>query len=549
MTGTPTLTNVADVYPLTPAQEGMLFHTVAAAGTDVYVSQVITTISGDLDTDLFERAWAAVVEQYACLRTAFLWDGLDAPLQVVRETVELAWEHVDLRDVELSRQADRVEAILAEDRARGFDLAVAPVSRMLMIRTADTEWTWVWTVHHLVADGWSDQILMDAVAAAYRDLVDGNHVGVAPEPMPYRRYVEFVKQRDVSIDEAHWRQRLAGFVGSALPDVPGLPPETDEIRYRTHDTVIESATTRALEALARSHRVTLNTVVTAMWGVLMSRWLRSDDVVIGTTASGRPPTLAGVDRAAGMFINTIPTRMQIPQRARLSEWLPELQRTATTDRDHQLASLADIHRWSDVPAGDPLFESILVFENYPTSDDRTLGPSITLGDTAYREHSNYPLALLVIPDDELGLTFVFDESRCSPAAIESLSAQMRHVAAAFVADDDANVASLEVTDPHPPGDTAPWLDGPALPDSTGTTCDAILEHAERTPHATAVAFGDETLSYEALADASEAIARRLIAAGAAGSRVGLHAERSIGLIVGMLGILRAGAAYVPLDPS
>jgi amino acid adenylation domain-containing protein/non-ribosomal peptide synthase protein (TIGR01720 family) len=543
------LAGIVDAYGLTAMQEGMLYHTLAERGSGVYVNQIVTPVSGDLDVSVLRSAWDSVVARHDILRTAYVWDGLDDPLQVVHAAVDHPWEDVDLAHVPQADLDEHVDHVLTSDRERGFDVATAPLSRMLLIRTGERQWLWVWSFHHLIADGWSAQILRDEVIATYRASAQGRPLEL-PEPPAYRDFVAHYQARDTEAEQTYWTQRLAGFAEPLDLVVPGLPPAEGATGYRTQYRTLDRALTDDLVALARSHHVTLNTVFVAIWALVVSRWAGTKDVVFGTTVAGRPPSLERAEQATGLLINTLPTRVRLSPAQRLGAWLNDIQRGQLDDRGFELASLADIQRWSDAPGGAALFDSILVFENYPPRVDRRLGDSITLGQAHHIEQSNYPLAVLVIPGDQLTVGMVHDLSRLSEPAVESLLDQVGAVAGAFVGNPQGTVSGFGVVDDAQQARLAAISRGPELAADNRTVVDMIAEVAARMPDRPAVTFAGRHLTYAELDRASARLARQLVRCGVGrGAAVGVHLPRSLDLVIAILGILKAGAAYVPLDPA
>ncbi len=543
------LTNVEDVYPLTAMQQGMLYHTVAEPGSVNYIDLVVVELSGDLDLPAFRRAWDDLVARHATLRTAFLWDGVDEPLQVVRERVELEWDERDLTALDDAEREAAIAAALRDARARGFDPAVAPLTRMLVMRTAPDRWRWVWSMHHAIADGWSVEVLLDEAFELYRAHREGTPPDLAA-PFPYRDFIEAYTARSRSGEERFWRDRLAGFTEPHGLEVPGLPPADTDRGPEMHRVPVDRATSAAIKATAAAHRVTLNTVLVGAWSLVLSRWMRTADAVFGVTVAGRPADLAGVERGVGLFINTLPLRVDVSPTRRVGEWLRDVQRSQLEAQRHDQASLAAIQRWSDIPSGSALFESIVVVENYPHASSRRGGAGLTIGDVRYIESSNYPLAVLVETGDELELIFVHDTARLSARAVRGIAAQLLAVLEGIVAAPEARLADVRVL----PGDDAAEVfalgRGPDLTPDDRTIHELIAAAAARTPDAAAVSCGDRSITYAELEAAAGEIAVRLAAAGAGPGRlVGLFLPRSIELVAGMLGILQAGAAYVPLDPA
>ncbi|RZV45648.1 MAG: amino acid adenylation domain-containing protein, partial [Acidimicrobiia bacterium] len=542
------LQNVDDVYPLTATQEGMLYHTLSDPDSGVYVNQIITPMSGELDVARLEQAWGEVVARHETLRTAFLWDGLDDPLQVVRSESDTEWSHLDLDGLASSEQDRRLEVFLGDDRRRGFDLAQAPLCRMALVRLGPAEWKWIWSFHHLIVDGWSAHLILDELLGRYGFEGPGD-VELA-RPPKYRDFVAGYLARDESREEAFWTERLAGFTEPHRLEVPGLPPEADASGYATYSLDLGAPASEALAAAARELNVTLNTVFLGAWTLLLSRWTRSSDVVFGTTVAGRPSSLPGVEHAAGLFINTLPQRVEARPHEPLGEWLRGIQRGQIETRDYEQSSLASIQRWSDVEGGEALFDSILVFENYPRREQSNRFGGIEIGERTYLEQSNYPLAVLVLPGDSIRVLFVYDTATFSGPAIESLGSQVGALLTSMASRPTERLASYGLTDEKADA----WLrTAGAGPDSTGdatTIHELIRRVAETTPEATALVDPAGSTSYRDLLVRAEAIAARLAKAGIGPNRlVGLHLPRSADMITGLLGILEAGGAYVPLDPA
>ena len=538
------LANVDDAYPLTPMQQGMLYHTISDPDSGVFVNQIVTSLEGELDVGRFQAAWASVAARHEALRTAFLWEGLDEPLQVVRTSIDVPWSERDLRDEPDAEPSERLARLLEEDRAIGFEPSRAPLMRMTLLRSDDRSWEWVWTMHHLALDGWSAQLVLDEVWAVYRTGVAEND----PAVPAYRRYVEAVLDADHSAAQSHWRTRLAGFTEPHPLEVPGWRVDGAESGHATLMHRAEGTLDRLQPVLA-SAGVTLGTAIVGAWALVLGRWTRSDDVLFGVTSSGRDLNIEGLDRAVGLFIATLPARVTMDDIA-LSDWLRGIQKSQLVDRDHGRAALTDIHRVSELPPGAPLFESIVVFENYP-SKPRSPGETIRIARVEHIEQSNYPLALLAIPGDEsLDLGVVHDRSRIPEGAAHSLARQVEHVLEQFAEDLDRRVGDITVTPPADLEVLASMVDGPSLVEDDRTMVDLIDEMISDKPGAPAVQVGDRVVTYAELSGRSHIIGAEVVrSTGGARAPVGLLLERSADLVPAMIGIMRAGCSYVPLDPG
>lgn len=544
----PGLEKLEDGYPLAPIQEGMLFHTVADPDSRVFANQTHVDILGNLDPEVFKTAWDGLITRHSALRTAFLWDGLDEPLQVVHRRAPLEWAEQDLSTLSVQERASQLEEILGEDRMRAFDLSRAPLMRMSLIRMGEQEWRWIWSCHHLIADGWSVQVLLDELRVLYREAI-GRGPAELPEPPAYRDFIAHLLSRDKEADESFWRQRLAGFSTPHRLEIPGLPPDPEADGHRSHTIELGESATSALRATSASERVTLNTSVVGAWALLLSRWSGEHDVVFGATTSGREADIQGIERGVGLFINTLPVRLEVSPARTLGDWLRDVQRHQLEMREFERSSLADVQRWSDVAAGEALFESIFVFENQPTPAE-TPGDDWHYGQSEFIEHSNYPLALLVVPGESLSVKFVYDTARFAPAAIESLGRQMLMVLNQFADGAAGPLSGVELVEPDERARLQDLGRGPTTEEDDRCIHELIEEVGARQPEAIAVAFDGESLSYGDLNDRADELANRLRATGVGPNRlVGLYVNRSFNMIVGILAILKAGGAYVPLDPS
>ena len=363
--------DIESAFPLSPTQAGMLFHSLFAPEAGLYLEQIILRIDGDLDVQLFEKSWQRVVDHHEILRTSFRWEGLDSPLQIVHRQVALPFQQHDWRELTAVEQDSRLESLVRADRETGFDFSQPPLMRLALARLATDSYRLVWTNHHTLLDGWSQSLILKQVFSAYRALAAGEEPSLEPSPS-YRNYIDWLAAQDSSEAERFWKQALKGFTAPTSLGVDRFTAESrgEVVRHEELGLRLPVETTAELQAFARKHRLTMFTLVQGAWALLLGRYSGTDDVVFGTTVSVRPHELPDIESAAGLFINTIPVRARLPADADLLSWFKELQLETVEAREHQHSSLLDIQRWSEVPKGSPLFESILVFENYPTERPR-----------------------------------------------------------------------------------------------------------------------------------------------------------------------------------
>ncbi|QAT84764.1 non-ribosomal peptide synthase [Corallococcus coralloides] len=541
-----------DLYPLSPVQEGMLFHARLGPGSGVYFEQLAWTFRGPVDMPRLQRAWRELVERNAILRTTFLWESVPQPLQVVRARVELEWAEHDWRGLDATQQQARREALLDEDRARGFDLVRTPPSRVAMVRVAEGEWRCHWSFHHLLLDGWSVGLLFDELFALYDALEQGTPPRErAPE---YRGYIAWLKQQDLGEAESWWRRTLSGFTTptplpestAAVREGAGVPA-VKELKLRLPDAMTES-----LQAFTRRHRVTLNTLAQGTWGLVLGRHAGVDDVVFGATVSGRPPALAGVEGMVGMFINTLPVRVRLPSHEGLLPWLQQLQEQQLELRQFEHSPLVQVQGWSQVPRGTALFDSILVFENYPlASEVMEQARRLEMDDVELLDRTHYPLSACVMPQDATVLMLSYDTERFSDATIQVLLGQWRTALEQLLEAPGGRLSDLTLLSPDERQRMLfAWNDSHVA--FTQDTCAHHLFAAQAalTPDAPALECEGTTLTYRELDSRANQLAHHLRLSGVGpDTPVGLCCERSPELVIGMLGILKAGGAFLPLDPG
>jgi hypothetical protein len=390
--------DIADIYPLTPMQGGILFHVLKEERPGPYIEQFVFEADRAPDPERLAAAWTAVIQRHPALRTAFVWEGVEEPLQIVMRECSVSVEWRDLTSAAPDEVEVAVREFLTEDRDRGIALAAAPLMRHTIL-AHDRGCVVVWTLHHLIMDGWSMPITITEVAAHYRAAAEGS----APElrePHPFREYVSWLSQKKTPALEAFWRRRVRGIRPRPIRlRAPG--PITERAGTASAGRAyldLSSDLSEALATTARQARVTLSTMFYAGWSVLLARHENADDAVFGAAVSGRPAEVPHVENMVGVFINTIPRWVRVDGTAETGAWLREVQRDYLDALPHQHAGLPDIRRLAGLPATTPLFDSIVVFENYPSENpDFDLGDGLSLRVREVIEDAGYPLTLTVLP--------------------------------------------------------------------------------------------------------------------------------------------------------
>ncbi|MCP4660259.1 MAG: amino acid adenylation domain-containing protein, partial [bacterium] len=542
--------DLEDVYPLSPMQEGMLFHTLAAPASEIYCEQLDWALRGPLDLRAFRSAWERVVERYGVLRSSFVWEDLKRPLQIVHRRVALPFSEHDWRDLGPGEQQDRLAATLAAERERGFQLAQAPLMRLTVVRLGDESYRVVWTSHHLLLDGWSMPLLLEEVFAFYQGYCSGREIE-RPLPRPYRDYIAWLAGRDPAPAAEYWRRRLAGFTQPTPLPLAAGEIEAGDGRQEERELRLPAASTARLCALARGRQLTLNTLVQGAWALVLARTTGEDDVAFGTVDSGRPESLPGADGIIGLMINTLPVRVRIRPDEPLRPWLERLQEEIAESRRFGTTPLVEIRSFSEVPSELPLFDTILAFQNYPIRPElRRRHPQID--DLRGFSRTNYPLTLVAAPGDELLLRLTYETARVSATGAGRLLRHLRVLLTGMVgASTLASLTLLSAAERHQL--LVEWNDIPSRQPADGRSLPELFAaQARRAPDAVAVILvhSDRTLTYAELNRRANQLAHHLRRLGVGPEvRVGLCLERSPEMIVALLGILKAGGAYVPLEPS
>jgi len=540
--------NIENIYPLTPAQEGMLFHSLYEPESGVYVTQIASRSQIPKPQALIQ-AWQKVVDRHEILRAAMIWENMQKPLQAIGRRVNLPVEQRDWRQLSPDQQADELERFLANDRKLGFVLSKAPLMRLAFLRLTDADYQMVWSFHHILLDGWSIPLIFKDVTAYYASLARGESLEL-DRPRPFSEYVAYLNRQDLDKAKAYWKQTLAGFTKpTALPD--GFP-ELGATGHGEQQCFVEADVKKKLTQFAQQHQLTVSTIVQGAWAVCLSRYSREADVVFGTTVSGRPPQLPGVESMVGMFINTLPVRVAVNPQARVIDYLKELQQQSLQLRDFEHTPLSQVHRVSDVPLGRELFESILVFENYPVDQAlRDKGHESQAYKPRAIETTNYPLAIGAAPGKRLKLTLGHDLSRFSHAAANRILDHLKTVIEAIATDPDRTLGRLPML---PEAEKTlvleTWNQTHAEFPTNAVLHRLIEQQVLQTPDAPAVMYREKYQTYDQLNRRANRLAHRLVDMGVGPDQlVGVCLNRSIDLMVSLLAVLKAGGAYVPLDPA
>ncbi|VVP79795.1 D-alanine--poly(phosphoribitol) ligase subunit 1 [Pseudomonas fluorescens] len=536
---------IEDIYPLSPMQQGMLFHSLYEQGETGYINQMRMDVSG-LDPQRFGEAWQQVLERHEILRTGFVWNLGEQPLQVVHKQVPMPMRIDDLRAC--AALDATLEQLARDERAAGFDLAQAPLLRLVLARTAEHCYHLVYTSHHILMDGWSSAQLMGEVLQHYRG--QAPHAG----PARFRDYIDWLQRQDQVRCEAFWKSQLGELqaptrLAEAVAGQVVAGDGHDDFHAR-----LEAGQTQRLQACARQHKVTVNTLLQSAWQLLLQRYCGQACVAFGATVAGRPASLPGAGEMVGLFINTLPVIGTPDARLELGTWLQSVQQINLAAREHEYTALNAIQRWAG-QGGEALFDNILVFENYPISEALEQGApeGLVFSGISSVVRTNYPLTLAVNLGQTLSLHYSYACAHYDAATIGQVNRHLLNLLLQIVdAPARTRVSELELLDAaEREQQVLTWNAVPSIDHAGDGAVHALIERqARQTPDACAVVFAGERLSYHELNQQANRLAHLLVAEGVGPDvRVGIALQRSLEMVISLLAVLKAGGAYVPLDPE
>jgi natural product biosynthesis luciferase-like monooxygenase protein len=538
--------------PLTPVQQGMLYHHLAAPHTGVDIEQMVATLHERLDVASFRVVWDRLINRHGVFRTSFGWEDRPQPVQVEHSHARMSWQQEDLGRLPEEEWRRHLEDFLQRDRVRGFDFHVPPLARATLFRTGDEEWTFVWTFHHILADGQCYPTLLREAFADYAAFRDGKEFTIR-QPRPFRGFLEWLGPHLEAMRPkaaAYWRDTLRGYAAAA--SLQGLAAEVPGVSGVEEKVLVLSATaTAALADFAHAHDVTVATLVNAAWALALGAYSGSEDVVFGVTRACRRGTVSGAEEIVGSCINTLPLRVRLEPRTSVLGWLKELRAAQVVAREFEHTPLVEVQRASEVAAGTPLFETVVVFT------PRLIGAALRelSGDWAHRdvrflEQTNYPLTLFAYQEKELLLKLAFDRTRFAAGPVERCLELLKELLIALPVSAGRTLADLPSRSARDRALLERW-NATNRPFAHDRCIHQLFEdQVRRTPHATALVFRDRAMTYDELNRRANRLARRLRALGVApGQFVGIFLKRSPEMVVALWAALKAGAAYVPLDPA
>ncbi len=547
-------TNIEDIYELTSMQQGMLFHTLYTEGSDAYIEQFCYDLTGEMDNSNFRKAWQETVNRHPVLRTSFQWKGISKPVQIVSRETELPWEELDWSRLSDTEKETEYKNFIKSDRSKGFSMEQTPLMRCTLIKYDKDFHKFIWTFHHILMDGWSYPVIQKEVFSFYEAFKEDRQFDL-PKPLPYKHFVQWAAQQDKKPAEIFWKKELKGFTSSTplkgtrdinFSDRDKLS-DTEEAEIKISDHI-----TSKLTSFGKQNQLTLNTIIQGVWSIILSTYRGESDVLFGGVISGRNPALKGIESMVGLFINTLPVRINVDLNKNLITWLKEIQADHLERDQYSYTPLVDIQEWSDIQRGTQLFENILVFENYPI--DRSLENGIAgikIKNLKAVERTNFPLVILIAPGEGLTVKIVYETDKFDRIFIDQILKNFETLLNNISGDSVSKISDLSLlTDEEKKKILLEWND--TKHDFPSEKCVHRLfeEQADLNPDKIALESGDKKITYAELNQKANQIANRLIKMGVGPDViVGICIERSVEMITAMIGILKAGGAYLPLDSA
>ena len=557
-------TDISHMYITTPMQRGMLYHGLVDGSGALYTNVTHFDLHGELDVAAFKQAWQLVVAGHDTLRTSFV--GLEAsmPHQLVTTSVDLPFKVLDWRDTETQNIEHALAALREQEKSQGFDFSKPPLMRITLVRLADERYHFVWSIHHIIIDGWCNSLLFKEVIANYRVICSGGTPKSVPG-IPYENYIGWLSQTDEQAAKSFWQSHLAGFdtptsLSACASRVTSTATGFGELHLNASPKLSQS-----ISQFAKENQCTVNVILQLAWSYVLHRYSGESDVLFGSVVSGRPAELAGIEQMIGLFINTIPVRVQLDENKSIKAQLQEIQKDNISREQYSYLTLSEVQKVSEVAQRTAFFESLFVFENYPTdivgketqemldSLDDSSASNVQITGAGGVEQTNYPITITASFERNLQIKLDYQKEFFGTENMQSILDHLQCVLENLVELSGKQALNcLEMLSESEIEHLAYTLNSTDTEYPANQSLQELFElQVKQNPEYIAVKFGEQQLTYQAVNERANQIAHYLLSHKTIhrDMLIGLCVERSIDMVVGALAILKAGAAYVPIDPN
>ncbi len=541
--------NIESIYELSPMQQGMLFHTIYNKDSNNYFEQLSVTLVGEIDVQFIKKSWQMLLQRHPVLRTSFVYKNLDKMFQVVHKHVELPFVFEDWSNNDYEDNIKKIEEYLIKDKMNKFDLNNAPLLRVSIIKIAKEEYKLIWSHHHILLDGWSMPIVMKELFMNYESLKNGIDFN-PPAIRPYSDYIKYLQTINKEKVDQFWKTYLNGF-NEKTPFLNNANESIlKETGYKKKTIEFTKEQSASLQNFTKSNKITINTLLQAGWAILLHKYSNLDDIVFGATVSGRPAHLADSGSMVGLFINTLPIRAQISNEINILNWVKEFNISLNDLREYEHSSLVDIQKLCNLPAKQNLFDTLFVFENYPTDYSSNSTGSIKLKDFNSFEETNFPITIISAPGEIIKIDAAYDVGKIEEFRIDLLLNHFKNILQYICSNPHKKIKEIDYLTEDEKNVLLP-IKFVELETPKPYVLSKIFEQSvAKYPNNIAVRLNDKSLTYEELNKRANALANHLIERNInRDDLVCIYVERSLDMVVTILGVLKSGAGYVPIDPS
>jgi len=551
--------NVEDILALTPMQQGMLFHYLKHSESSEYFEQLSLRLSvlhckshrlcRKIDIKTIQMAWNHVALCNEMLRTVYRWDKLEAPVQAVLKSYEVPVRLYDIKDKDRKEQEKLITDIKQNDINMGIDIRKEPF-RITVIELSEEESEMLVSNHHILYDGWSSGIIVKEFLEAYKAISTGKEIKKRAKPK-FKDYIKWQNKQNTEAKSTYWKKYLEGYEGkSVIPGCTEIKEKKESIG--AYETDLDNETRKNLAEICRREEVTEATVINTAWGILLQQYNDKEDVVFGTTVSGRHAELVGIEEAVGLYINTLPLRVRGEKEEKTGELIRRIEAETRARANDETVALTEIQAERGIGQGEKLFDTLVVIENYPI--DKTLNSEdeiIRIEMSGIREVTNYDITVSVMLGKRIEIKTIFREDKYEGEGIKKLAQHFKNIIKALAEGGNKTVKEIEMLGEEEKKQILEAFNATGADYAKNKTIHQLFEEkAEKTPDNIAVVYEEQRLSYRELNEKSNQLARMLREKGVKGdSIVGIMVERSLEMLIGIIGILKAGGAYLPIDPE
>lgn len=539
---------IEDIYQLSPMQEGMLFYSLLNKDSNAYINQISLDLTGEFNLENFKNAWKQIIQKHSILRTSFHLEGLNIPVQCVHKNAELPITVLDYTTKDNVEAA--VTAFANEDASTAFEMDKAPLFRITLIKQAEDSIKLIYSTHHIISDGWSTPVIFGEYLENYQALAAGKTIAT-DEVDNYKEYITHITAKNNAEVVNYWKNQLSTLTS------PSLLPFTDTTKnlnktFGNTSMVLSKGKeyVMELEAFAKKNRLTVNTVIQGVWAYLLSQYTNNETVVFGTVISGRPTEIKDIEKRLGLYINTIPLCTSITQETNIVSWLTDIQSNYAVSREeYGHSSLVDIQKQNNVAR--ELFDSLLVFENYPLDAIEEAESDVVINNLETKQQNNYVLTISIGHVSETGMNveYEYNSEILSNEIITMMKGHFDTLLETIVKSE--TIGDLEYLSSEETALLLDTVNNVESPSKSTLVLDRFNAQVAKTPNQVAISFKDETYTYKELDEKSNQLANCLVNDHSIknGDVVGIKLDRSNWVLISILGILKTGAAYVPIDPA